>query len=72
MECEDLKAINVVLVRLARDIKIIKNSLQLKEDEEGELTDWAKQELEEARKTPLSEYTSLDNLYVESKNKSSS
>ncbi len=52
--------------KLIRDVEQIKEMLveakEGKEMEEVELTDWAKEELEEARKTPEEEYVSLENL----------
>ena len=53
------------LTKLRRDIEIIKNLLisQRKiEEDEGELTEWAEKELEEARKTPESKYISLEEV----------
>jgi len=53
------------LTKLRRDIEIIKNLLVSQgkiEDDEGELTDWAKNELDEARRTPESEYVSLEQV----------
>ena len=59
--------------QLLRDVALIKKRLddvsELKEiwaginaDDEGELTDWAKKELAEARKIPDSENISLEKL----------
>ncbi len=49
MESE-LKEVNENLVKLRKDIELIKNILIA----EGELSDWAKKELSDARKTPRS------------------
>jgi len=43
------------LRKLIEDVKLIKNILL----EEGEMTDWAKNELKSARKRPEKEYASL-------------
>lgn len=48
---EDLK-------KLIRDVELIKNMLM----SEGELTDWAKKELSEARRRPASSYVSLEEV----------
>ena len=61
----EMQFIRQDLMKLRRDIEIIKNLLvsQRKiEDDEGELTDWAKNELGETRKTPESEYVSLEQI----------
>ncbi len=53
------------LTKLRRDMEIIKRLLisQRKiEHDGGELTDWAKNELEEARKTPELKYVSLEEV----------
>ena len=53
------------LMKLRRDMEIIKKLLMSQrrmEDSEGELTDWAKNELKEARKEPDSKYVSLENV----------
>ena len=61
MEAE-IKKIDEKLIKLATDIELIKGLLMSKVDEEGELSDWAKNELEEARKTPTSECISHEEL----------
>jgi|GEM_PF-1083489 len=61
METE-ISRIDERLIKLARDIEIIKGLLMPKVDDEGELSDWAKNELERARNTPESEYVSLDEV----------
>ena len=54
------------LKKLMKDVEQIKEILieqkEEKEMEEIELTDWAKNELEEARKRPEKEYISLENV----------
>ena len=59
MESE-AKNINEKLAQLARDITIIKKMLL--EQKEEHLTDWAKEELEAARKRPEKEYVSLEDV----------
>lgn len=60
LRSEDLK-------KLIRDVAQIKEMLiaekEEKEMEEVELTDWAKNELEEARKEDESKYTDLEDLW---------
>ncbi len=46
------------LAQLKRDVELIKNILQ----SEGELTDWAKKELAEARETPEEEFISMEDI----------
>ena len=51
--------------RLIEDVAMIKDVLLLNsdlEDPEGELTDWAKEQLRIARATPLSEYLSIEEV----------
>ena len=59
VRAEDLK-------KLIRDVAQIKEMLiaekEEREMEEMELTDWAKNELEEARKRPEKEYISLEDV----------
>ena len=53
------------LMKLRRDMEIVKKILisqKRVEDDAGELTDWAKNEIEEARKTPESKYVSLEEV----------
>lgn len=54
------------LRKLLRDVAQIKQMLIAEKEErkmeEVELTDWAKEELEEARKRPESEYASLEEV----------
>ena len=47
--------------RIKSDLEIIKNLL-LRKDPEGELSDWAKKALKEARARPESEYISLEEV----------
>ena len=47
------------IAQLKRDIKLIKEVIV---DDETELTDWAKNALEEARNTPISECKSLEEV----------
>ena len=68
MESE-LRIIDERLIKLAKDIELIKGLLMLKVDDEGELSDWAKQELEGARNTSESEYVSFDEVKKKIKNK---
>tara|TARA_Y100000031_G_C7985372_1_gene276645 strand:+ start:218 stop:421 length:204 start_codon:yes stop_codon:yes gene_type:complete len=49
------------LTKLKRDIELIKNILS----EDYELSDWAKKELEEARKVPDSELISMNEIEKE-------
>ena len=57
MEIE-LKQINENLIMLSKDMELIKNVLL----SEGELTDWAKEELAKAREENEDEYISLEAL----------
>ena len=53
-----LEEVNKNLVKLRRDIDLIKNILI----SEGELSNWAKKELEKARKRPSSEKISHEEV----------
>lgn len=53
-----MKAMNENLARLSRDVEAIKRILI----SEGELTDWAKEELEKGRSIPEPEYISLEDI----------
>jgi len=64
METE-IKAIDERLIKLAKDIEIIKGLLMPKVDDEGELSDWAKKELMLAREEDESQRTSLEDLKKE-------
>ncbi len=57
MEVETIK-INEKLAKISRDVELIKNILM----SAGELSDWAKNQLEIARKTPRSEYISHEEV----------
>lgn len=57
MESET-KSINEQLIKLSRDIDLIKNILM----SEGELTDYAKNELRKARAEKTENYTDLEDL----------
>ena len=46
------------LRQLIQDVQLLKNVLL----SEGELTDWAKKELAEARNTPDEEYVSMEEI----------
>ena len=54
----DLKHVHTDILKLQRDMSVIKHILS----EEGKLTTWAKKELEKARLLPESEYVDLDEL----------
>ena len=54
----DLDSVNKNLVQLRRDVELIKNMLMA----EGELTDWARSELTEARSRPRSEKLTHDEV----------
>ncbi|MEK6936159.1 MAG: hypothetical protein AABW67_05190 [Nanoarchaeota archaeon] len=64
METE-IKEIDERLMKLARDVEIIKGLLMLKVDEEGELSNWAKKELMIAREEDESQRVSLEDLKKE-------
>jgi hypothetical protein len=61
MESE-IKEINENLLKLMRDMELIKGLLMSKVDDEGELSDWAKKEIEEARMTPSSQSISHEEV----------
>lgn len=52
------------LIQLRNNVELIKNIL-IARDEEGELTDWARKELQEARSELDENLTSSDNLRQE-------
>lgn len=54
----DAKTLHKDMTQIRRDLELIKNVLI----SEGELTDWAKNSLEEARKEDESKYTDLEDL----------
>jgi len=60
---EELKLNSDDIKRLIEDVALIKRVLSIdKIDSEGELTSWAKKELEKARKIPMSEYVSHEEI----------
>ena len=64
----DITTLNKNMLAMAKDIALIKQALlakQMLEDDEGELTDWAKTELARARQEPRENYTSLEELEAE-------
>lgn len=54
----DIEHIHEDLIELKRDISVIKHILS----EEGQLTEWAKKALQDARSEPEDKYTNLDEL----------
>lgn len=54
----DIKHLHDDIIKLKRDVNVIKHILS----EEGELTEWAKKALAEARAEPEKEYTNLDDV----------
>jgi cell division protein FtsX len=60
----EIKSIGSQEIRkLMEDVALIKKVLFIKkEDPEGELTEWAKKQLEIARKTPSSQYISHEEV----------
>ena len=65
METITLETIHKEIKELIADIEEIKcflYSLRYYHDPEGELSDWAKKELEEARKTPRNKSISMDDV----------
>ena len=61
MESETINVSVNDILQIKKDIQFIKDQLM----EETELTDWAKKELEEARKTPKEEYISMEEIEKE-------
>lgn len=57
----EIKNIHEDLIKLQRDIELIKNILM----SEGELTSWAKEELADARVESEDSYTSIEDLKKE-------
>lgn len=49
------------LAKLRQDVELIKNILT----SEGELSDWAKEELSEARKNPKEKYVNMEEIEKE-------
>ena len=64
METE-IKVIDERLIKLAKDVEIIKGLLTSKVDDDGELSDWAKKELILAREEGESQRFSLNDLKKE-------
>ena len=62
MESQQIGAIENNIKKLIRDVALIKEAIISKNEMEEELTDWAKNELEEARKTPDSKNVSLEEV----------
>jgi len=58
----DLRVINENVLKLMAEVALIKSVLMNEKDEEGVLSDWAKDELVSARKEGEENYTSLENL----------
>ncbi len=61
VKATDLK----VLIKGVEEIKALLISQQNCPDPEGELSDWAKKELEEARETPETDYISMEEIEKE-------
>ena len=53
-----LKEVSKSLMKVRKDVELIKNILM----SDGELSEWARRELERARKTPEVEYVSLEEV----------
>ena len=66
MEAE-LQNIRKELMQIRMTLEMMKRFIVPEKDPEGELSDWAEQELAEARATPRSEFTSLEDLEKEIK-----
>ena len=58
METKSIKVNEEQFTRLVNDVALIKNILI----SEGELTNWAKEELKKAREESVDDYTSLEDL----------
>lgn len=67
MEAE-LKDIRKELVQIRMTMELLKNALIVEKDPEGELSDWAKKELAEARKEDRENFISIEDLEKEIKN----
>ena len=66
---QELNDIRADLKRLMVDVAMMKSILiPIEKDPEGELSDWAKEELEKARAEPEESYTSLTDLRKEIEN----
>lgn len=66
---ESQNVINKDIQQIKIDIELIKGLLMPKVDDEGELSDWAKNELKRARNTPECECISFDEVKKRLKNK---
>jgi len=64
----ELRIVNENVLKLAAEVAVIKKILMGRGDEEGELSDWARNSLMDARKESPSEFVSLDELEKEIKN----
>ncbi len=62
METKTIKVNEEQFIKLVNDVELIKSLLLTKVDDEGELTDWAKDELKKAREESVEDYTSLEDL----------
>ena len=58
METESMNVDKKDFMKVMRDVELIKNILL----DEGELTEWAKKELDDAHKIPLSECVSHEEV----------
>ena len=61
MEAE-LRDIRKELIEIRMTMELLKKAILIQKDPEGELSDWAKQELAEARATPRSEFVSHEEV----------
>jgi len=59
---------NQEIVKMLKEIKVDINIIKESLDEDGELTDWAKEELKKACEEPLEDQTSLEDLRKELEN----
>ncbi len=59
---QDLRVINENVLKLMAEVSLIKNVLMKGRDEEGNLSDWAKDELAVARREGEDNFTSLEDL----------
>jgi len=62
METKSIKVNEEQFIKLVNDVELIKTLLLPKYDDEGELSDWAKEELKKAREESVDDYTSLEDL----------
>jgi hypothetical protein len=63
----EMKDMQKDILKIKKDMEILKRFLMPKADEEGELSDWAKNELEEARKEKRVNRISIEDLKKEIK-----